>query len=620
MAVTQLTSASKLKSWYTTINSIITEVGSKQNSNTAVTHTANTSVGGVATPVYVASNGVVSACSYTLSASVPSGAKFTDTTYSAATTSNDGLMTSAMVTKLNSIASSATKVTSATVASWGFKTTDNNTVTTVASSSGTGNAITNVTANNGALTLVYGSTFLTEHQDISGKANLASPVFTGSPTAPTQSATDSSTKIATTAFVKQAFAAVDAIVYKGTVVPTATAPGVYTVAANKGDLYKATAAGYVNGVKVEAGDMLICNTDSTAAATSSNYTTVKANWDIVQTNTEVFTGATASANGTVGLVPAPTSGNQAKFLRADGTWQTPSNTDTKVTQTVTTASGAYPILMKNTTSSATVTEAARFGSAFTINPGTGEMSVPSLVVASSITISGSITSTDSSTKAATTAFVQDAVSAIETYTVFTGATSAADGTSGLVPVPTSGNQSKFLRGDGTWATVSTTDTKVTQTVTTASGEYPLLVKNTVSSATVTDTARFAAGFTLNPGTGTMTVPSVNYSVNSVSTATNTITAASKEFTAITCSTAATSITFTPAAATVYARKIIRLTASVDTVLSVTGAVWANAEEAPQWGTKDYHLLFEALFVGGSVILHVLDNDQEYANVSALAEA
>lgn len=37
----------------------------------------------------------------------------------------------------------------------------------------------------------------------------------------------------------------------------------------------------------------------------------------------VFTGATASANGTQGLVPAPTAGKQNSFLRGDGSWSTP---------------------------------------------------------------------------------------------------------------------------------------------------------------------------------------------------------------------------------------------------------------------------------------------------------
>ena len=38
--------------------------------------------------------------------------------------------------------------------------------------------------------------------------------------------------------------------------------------------------------------------------------------------------------------------------------------------------------------------------------------------------------------------------------VMTGATATDNGISGLVPVPVAGDQLKFLRGDGTWATVS----------------------------------------------------------------------------------------------------------------------------------------------------------------------
>ena len=33
-----------------------------------------------------------------------------------------------------------------------------------------------------------------------------------------------------------------------------------------------------------------------------------------------FTGATSSSAGTHGLVPAPAAGDQIKFLRGDGTW------------------------------------------------------------------------------------------------------------------------------------------------------------------------------------------------------------------------------------------------------------------------------------------------------------
>lgn len=41
---------------------------------------------------------------------------------------------------------------------------------------------------------------------------------------------------------------------------------------------------------------------------------------------KAMTGATSSAAGAIGAVPAPAAGAQGKFLRGDGTWQTPPNT------------------------------------------------------------------------------------------------------------------------------------------------------------------------------------------------------------------------------------------------------------------------------------------------------
>lgn len=60
----------------------------------------NTNAGSATQPVYF-ENGVPVKTTYTLGASVPSGAKFTDTTYSVATTSADGLMSAADKTTLN---------------------------------------------------------------------------------------------------------------------------------------------------------------------------------------------------------------------------------------------------------------------------------------------------------------------------------------------------------------------------------------------------------------------------------------------------------------------------------------------------------------------------------------
>ena len=64
-----------------------------------------------------------------------------------------------------------------------------------------------------------------------------------------------------------------------------------------------------------AGQILRWSADGTAVWGADNNTTYN-----------VFKGATASAAGGTGLVPAPSAGNQGLFLKADGTWGTPANT------------------------------------------------------------------------------------------------------------------------------------------------------------------------------------------------------------------------------------------------------------------------------------------------------
>lgn len=71
---------------------------------------------------------------------------------------------------------------------------------------------------------------------------------------------------------------------------------------------KATSAANVNGHIVET------NVPAGAKFTDTTYSDMK--------------GATGSAAGTHGLVPAPAAGANTKFLRGDGTWQNTPNTDT----------------------------------------------------------------------------------------------------------------------------------------------------------------------------------------------------------------------------------------------------------------------------------------------------
>ena len=83
----------------------------------------------------------------------------------------------------------------------------------------------------------------------------------------------------------------------------------------------------------------------------------------------VMIGATASAAGKAGFVPAPVAGRQESFLAGDGTWKAPANN--KVTQTVTTTNAEYPLLLAMTANqTATTTEGIRFADSVSYNPGT----------------------------------------------------------------------------------------------------------------------------------------------------------------------------------------------------------------------------------------------------------
>ena len=110
------------------------------------------------------------------------------------------------------------------------------------------------------------------------------------------------------ALASDILAANDAMIYKGTLPAnySSTVTSYYTPAANCGWTYKVSNVCNINGIYCEVGDMFICTKDNTAAATSSNYSTIMANWTVVQTN---LTSAVVAATGT-------SAGPLAKFIGA----------------------------------------------------------------------------------------------------------------------------------------------------------------------------------------------------------------------------------------------------------------------------------------------------------------
>ena len=100
--------------------------------------------------------------------------------------------------------------------------------------------------------------------------------------------------------------------------------------------------------------------------------------------------------------------------------------------------------------------------------------------------------------------------------IMTGATSSADGVAGLVPAPHAGDQGKFLRGDGTWATAITSDIKVRQALDTSNKNYPLLFSAAETSSTTTNidsTSRRNNSIYVNPSTGTVTATNFAGKIN-----------------------------------------------------------------------------------------------------------
>lgn len=137
---------------------------------------------------------------------------------------------------------------------------------------------------------------------------------------------------------------------------------------------------------------------------------------------------------------------------------------------------------------------ANGGNADTVNNHTVNADVPSDAVFTDTTY-------DNATTTKSGLMSADDKTKLDDINIMTGATSSASGTSGLVPAPASGKQSSYLRGDGTWAVPTNTDTKVTNTLNATAKAY---VTGTTSSSTNTGTQVFDTGVYLDTTAGMLT--------------------------------------------------------------------------------------------------------------------
>lgn len=94
----------------------------------------------------------------------------------------------------------------------------------------------------------------------------------------------------------------NAMLFKGALEAGISSPGTYTPMADIGNTYVVTfgngayrdSVGYINGVSVEVGDLLICK-EATAASDGTNWEEVSKKWTYVQTNTTGVVSGPSSA-------------------------------------------------------------------------------------------------------------------------------------------------------------------------------------------------------------------------------------------------------------------------------------------------------------------------------------
>ncbi len=275
----------------------------------------------------------------------------------------------------------------------------------------------------------------------------------------------SSTAIPTAAAVVAAIdnkiAAADAMIYKGTLGTDGTVTKVPANGYKVGWTYKVITAGTYAGIKCEVGDMLIAINNGPVSGT----TVVNADWTVVQAN--IDGAVTGPASATAGHI-AVFDGATGKVIK-DGTYtiatSVPSNavfTDTKVTSVDNHYKPANGTTLIGTAGSP-VTAGGKVVTGITADSSghitdiiTGTISaaptLSGLGGVGTINASGTAPLTLSASKSSTTVTISGSVAEM------TAATSNTAGAAGIVPAPDAGKQAAFLRGDGTWAFPTDTNT------------------------------------------------------------------------------------------------------------------------------------------------------------------
>lgn len=332
---------------------------------------------------------------------------------------------------------------------------------------------------------------------------------------------------ATKSEVNSLLAGADAMIFKGTIGSSGATVTALPNTHNAGWTYKVLTAGTYAGIVCEVGDLIICIKDGTAASNSD--------WTVAQTNIDgAVTGPTSATVGHIATFNA-TSGKVIKDSGFTIATSVPANakftdTDTNTSHShgvgtglsVTGSGGTsgtttYSVKLKdstaNTNDSAKSTSTA--GGLYAVEvdkagylavrvPWTDHTyTIPTVNNAAlSLQLAGTTKTTFTSNASSAATF---------NVPVMTAATSSAAGAVGLVPAPAAGKQGQYLRGDGTWATPTNTDTGVTSVSVSGSG-------NVVSAASISGRAlTLTKGVTALTSHQTVTNKAVTLAWNTTST-------------------------------------------------------------------------------------------------------
>lgn len=180
-------------------------------------------------------------------------------------------------------------------------------------------------------------------------------------------------------------------------------------------------------------------------------------WTDTNTTYSNMGAATSSTAGKAGLVPAPAAGKQASFLRGDGTWVVPTNTTYAKANTSTLGlvmigyaenGKNYPVELDSS------------GKMYVNVPWTDTNTTYGVVGANGSTglvkNGSTVTSASGYTACPIVSGVPYYKDTNTTYANMKAATASAAGAAGLVPAPAAGEQTSFLRGDGTWVVPTNT--------------------------------------------------------------------------------------------------------------------------------------------------------------------